>query len=545
MTAGLSGAGTDGNPWLIATRADLRAVVRDSVSSGYYRVTADLSSVPGAESGLEFLTEISVRYGPKVIRGDGFGIGIKFAFINAGSTELHCLRNIHFEGVSIHFRFMGGAANALHYFDNCSFEDVAFYVESFSASGIYFSGYMQAYARAALVARVMRRVTMARLPIESVATWRIFNTTDNQPVAEDCYTLQSGTETLPVGFSRINSLATFTVAGIKTLSAAAGAAYEQADWDSAGSYLLPTQTDAVVFLVSTLVDGQAISRPIYAELRGRIALIGDTDSAGYAELPVRLSKRAAVTLFAGEDLAARQLTANLYVESGVVYLPPADNGYVYRAGSAGTVGSLVGIVFGATPVTISGIVFTPVNVHSVIASPRFSVARNGTAITAVLERSSGGGPVIEGDPAYLDGVTEEVHPMLGTVRPLANAEVFAFERRGSEFVPMGSAFSNTIGEFRVETDVYGGGDIFAFAADFPGVVWQAAATLSLGDRVRPTENNGYVYEIITAGNSGATEPAWWADAGDGTEGAIGSATAKARPYYQPVGHGPLKMTHVE
>lgn len=163
----------------------------------------------------------------------------------------------------------------------------------------------------------------------------------------------------------------------------------------------------------------------------------------------------------------------------------------------------------------------------------------------VTEPGGGTGPVITGDPAYLDGVVEEVHPLLGTLRPLASAEVIAFERRGSEYVAMGSTYSNVAGEFRVETEVYGGGDIFAFAADFPGAVWQAGAYLELGDRVRPSVNNGFVYEVISAGNTGATEPAWWADAGDGTEGSIGSATAKARPYYQPVGHGPLKMTLVE
>lgn len=135
--------------------------------------------------------------------------------------------------------------------------------------------------------------------------------------------------------------------------------------------------------------------------------------------------------------------------------------------------------------------------------------------------------------------------MLGTLRSLVGAEVFVFERRGSDFVAQGSAYSNEIGEFLVNTDVYGGGDVFAFAADFPGVIWQAGIALNIGARVRPTVNNGYVYEIITAGNSGATEPMWWADEGDGTEGSIGGATAKARPYYQPVGHGPLKMTFVE
>lgn len=156
----------------------------------------------------------------------------------------------------------------------------------------------------------------------------------------------------------------------------------------------------------------------------------------------------------------------------------------------------------------------------------------------------GGATVLEGDPAYLDGVVEEIHPIEGTVRPLANAEVNVFEWRGDSYVAMGRALSGVQGEFRVDTQFYGGGDVFSFASDFPGVTWRSNLVLGVGDRVRPSVNNGYVYEVVGSGNTGATEPTWWADSGDGTEGAIGTATAKARPYYQPVGHGPLKMTLV-
>lgn len=198
---------------------------------------------------------------------------------------------------------------------------------------------------------------------------------------------------------------------------------------------------------------------------------------------------------------------------------------------------------------LNGVTYTPSAVYPEMASSRTSLQTGGAQQLFTFDTASlgggGGGPVIEGDPAYLDGVVEEIHPLLGTVRALVNAEVSVFEKRDTGYVVMGSAYSNAVGEFRVNTEVYGGGDVFAFAADFPGVAWQAGLELSTGTRVRPTVNNGYVYEVITPGNSGATEPTWWADAGDGTEGAIGGATAKARPYYQPVGHGPLKMTFIE
>lgn len=179
-------------------------------------------------------------------------------------------------------------------------------------------------------------------------------------------------------------------------------------------------------------------------------------------------------------------------------------------------------------------------------SGRRSLARNGPAQIIILDNSAGGGgPVIEGDPAYLDGVVEEIHPMTGARQALSNCEVVAFERRGSDYVAMGSTYSDGIGGFRLETEVYGGGDVFAFAADFPGVIFQPGVALNAGDRIRPALANGYVYEIVQPGTAGAAEPVWWPDQGGGTEGNIGTAVAKARPYYQPVGHGPLKMTLIE
>src|SRR5690606_23561840 len=125
------------------------------------------------------------------------------------------------------------------------------------------------------------------------------------------------------------------------------------------------------------------------------------------------------------------------------------------------------------PVTINGITFAPRPRHGSVISTRRSLMRDGSSQVVLLDTSGGGGgPVIEGDPAYLDGIVEEIHPMTGARQALANCEVVAFERRGSDYVAMGSTYSDGIGGFRLETDVYGGGDVFAFAADFPGVIFQ-------------------------------------------------------------------------
>lgn len=174
------------------------------------------------------------------------------------------------------------------------------------------------------------------------------------------------------------------------------------------------------------------------------------------------------------------------------------------------------------------------------------MTRNGLSPYVELDTvGGGGGPVIDGDPAYLAGVVEEIHPLTGGRQAVANCEVVAFERRGSGYAAMGSTYSDGAGGFRLETEIYGGGDVFAFAADFPGVIFQPGVQLNVGDRIRPALANGYVYEIVQPGTAGGSEPVWWPDQGDGTENDIGTARARARPYFQPVGHGPLKMTLIE
>ncbi|MCY1356004.1 hypothetical protein D9M69_424430 [compost metagenome] len=324
-----------------------------------------------------------------------------------------------------------------------------------------------------------------------------------------------------------------------------GGAFEAHGWEVVGGRTRPWVTESVVVNVRTISGGEFMPRRVWALVAGRTRYMGQTDAVGQGQYTVRPLVGQTFQLVADEALMSPRLRRGLDVQSGAFYLPPALSGYVYVADANGVVPDLAGIVWGSDPVSVGGVTFTPEPLYAPVLSGGLCSAWGGTVQTVTLDSSGGGGgPVIEGDPAYLDGVVEEVHPLLGIVRPLANSEVAVFERRGGQFVSMGGAFSNSVGEFRVEADVYGGGDVFAFSADFPGVIWAPGIPLNLGDRLRPTVNNGYVYEIVVAGVSGATEPDWWADQGDGTEGNIGTARATARPYYQPVGHGPLKMTLV-
>ncbi|WP_395504655.1 hypothetical protein [Ectopseudomonas hydrolytica] len=527
MTAGLLGSGTEADPWLISTASNLSAVARDSTSSGFYRLTNDISNGLAVAA---LSTANAANYAPKVIDGDGFEIVWNLTLSAVGYAGIHW-RNITIRGS------MGGTSTR-YLFYNCSATNVAVYFRLLNTGDLWL--FSSSAAPAVIIPRELRRVLLFdwSAPSSPLNSLQLAVSSAVTPV--QCYVHRTVASAI-TGFT--SRPAPLTLADLDGLTSNA---FSDAGWWESGVQLLPLQAETVSLALQTIADGNANSRRLWVESERSTRYLGESDAAGQAALVARVRKWASFTVLASEDFGADELRANRLVSAGYFYLPPADNGFVYQAGSAGRITSLAGVVFDDQPVTIDGIVFTPRPAYRAVMSARRSVQRNGSSQTFILDNSSGGGgPVIDGDPAYLDGVVEEVHPTLGTVRPLANSEVAVFERRGDAYVAMGRALSNAVGEFRVETQVYGGGDVFAFAADFLGVIWSPGVELNLGNRLRPTTNNGYVYEIVEAGVSGATEPAWWADQGDGTEGYIGTARARARPYYQPVGHGPLQMTLVD
>lgn len=527
MTAGLTGAGTEVDPWLISNANNLNAVVRDPSSSGFYRLTNDISSGLSLAS---LSTANAANYGAKVIDGDGFEISWNISLSNVGYA------GIHWRNVTIRGQLGGSSTRYLFY--NCSATNVAVYFTLLNSGDLWL--FAASATVPVIIPREIRRVLLFDRATPAAPLNSLQLALSSTVAPEQCYVYRTTGNAIS-GFT--SRPAPLTLADLDGLTSSA---FSDAGWWESGVRLLPLQAETVSLALQTIADGNAKSRRLWVESERTTRYLGESDAAGQAELVARIRKWASFTVLASEDFGADELRATRLIAAGYFYLPPVDNGFVYLAGSAGRITSLDGVVFDDQPITIDSIEFTPRPAYRAVMSARRSVGRNGSSQTFILDNSSGGGgPVIDGDPAYLDGVVEEVHPTLGTVRPLANSEVAVFERRGDAYVAMGRALSNAVGEFRVETQVYGGGDVFAFAADFPGVIWSPGIELNLGNRLRPTTNNGYVYEIVEAGVSGATEPAWWADQGDGTEGYIGTARAKARPYYQPVGHGPLQMTLVD
>lgn len=83
-----------------------------------------------------------------------------------------------------------------------------------------------------------------------------------------------------------------------------------------------------------------------------------------------------------------------------------------------------------------------------------------------------------------------------------------------------------------------GGDVYALAVDDYGVQFVADLAVQVGQRIRPTQYTGWVYEITQVGQLPSTEPVWWAAVGENPSQPLGTARAVARRYFQPIALGP-------
>lgn len=537
----LQGSGTSGDPWQISTKDQMAFVLRDKLGTGFYRVMQDLYVLDAAPIQLTPLLTIvsqAAGYLPKVIDLNGFGVYVAMTWSTANGACAMC-STIHFKNGEIRFdATLAATGPTVYLLYQCFATDCAIRGKTsgaFASAGTTYLFYSETN-HPALITREIRRLVITNIDNPNAAVTTFNRTYITTPVTISQAYIFGTTSNMYTGFT--------ARAAVITLASLPAEFVNNGWWESV-ALLYPFQLESVALSVETLDAGVPVRRLVWAENDRQLLMLGMTGVDGLGSYSVLVRRHTGFTLYASEDLLVAPLRSGAVVAAGGWYAPPIPAAYVYQASASGTLGSLTGVTFDGNPVVVGGITFTPLIKRKAAVSDRLTVAAFGSAISRVLDNATGGGgPAIDGDPAYLDGVVEEVHPLLGTVRPLTGSEVVVFERRTGGYVSMGSAYSNAVGEFRVETDVYGGGDVFAFAADFPGIIWQPGIPLGLGDRIRPPENNGYVYEIVSAGVAGGAEPAWWADEGDGTEGAIGSATAKARPYYQPVGHGPLKMTLV-
>src|SRR5690606_39540226 len=84
------------------------------------------------------------------------------------------------------------------------------------------------------------------------------------------------------------------------------------------------------------------------------------------------------------------------------------------------------------------------------------------------------------------------------------------------------------------------GQILITALDDYGVPWAANEARGVGERVRPSVPNGYVYQVSSEGSLGETEPDW--PESDGEIITSGSVVLVAKPFYRPKTAGPIVIT---
>lgn len=102
--------------------------------------------------------------------------------------------------------------------------------------------------------------------------------------------------------------------------------------------------------------------------------------------------------------------------------------------------------------------------------------------------------------------------------------------------------TDVTGDKTLEFKAIPGSQVFGVSKDDYGVEFTPDRVCNEGDRIRPTQFIGWVYDVEVAGTLPSTEPMWWPVEGDNVTRVIGSVTLRAARYYQPIAHGPVPVT---
>lgn len=166
------------------------------------------------------------------------------------------------------------------------------------------------------------------------------------------------------------------------------------------------------------------------------------------------------------------------------------------------------------------------------AAATFVQIDSDVTITLDLNDGSGGGG---GEPATLAALAR-------VERLPAQRDVVVVERAvDGAWRVAGSGVTDATGAVQLDLRVTASARVYAMATDDYGIPFQADLTVQVGQRIRPTQYSGWVYEVTEAGQLPSIEPEWWAAVGDNPSQPIGTARAVARRYFQPIAHGPVPV----
>lgn len=146
-----------------------------------------------------------------------------------------------------------------------------------------------------------------------------------------------------------------------------------------------------------------------------------------------------------------------------------------------------------------------------------------------LNDGTGGGGAVT-DPA---GVAAQVRvDKLPALR-----ELVAIEKTTTGEWRMAGNQNLQLGELEMQVT---GGEVFAVGLDDYGIKYQAGLSVTEGQRIRPSNMQGWLYLITENGQLPAIEPEWWPAQGENAPRQLGTARAQAVRYYRPQAFGPIK-----
>lgn len=147
-----------------------------------------------------------------------------------------------------------------------------------------------------------------------------------------------------------------------------------------------------------------------------------------------------------------------------------------------------------------------------------------------LDLNDGSGGGVAGDPA-------SVAAMVRVDKLPAVRELVAIEKTTTGEWRMAGNQNLQLGELEMQVT---GGQVFAVGLDDYGIPYQADLAVTEGQRIRPSNMQGWLYLITQAGQLPAQEPSWWPAQGENPPRELGTARAQAVRYYRPQALGPIK-----
>lgn len=123
----------------------------------------------------------------------------------------------------------------------------------------------------------------------------------------------------------------------------------------------------------------------------------------------------------------------------------------------------------------------------------------------------------------------------------ASREVVAVERQDDgAWRVCGSAVASADGIAELGIEGSKTSRIYAVAIDHWGEPFIANKPVKYGDVIRPSVFLGWLYRVTAPGTLPDEEPAWW-NSTPGMPRPVGTATAQAEMYFQPIAHGPVDI----